>query len=206
MRAGLLRTSLEELTEHYSGMVAEPLNVGSVLRYKRANGHHEVAIFERRYDAQYASEGHTWLPINIEADPKGEAIYCSFAGFRPRLLPRHVASAYADIVVDPQLIRYVPPLIMRLDGETLAPQRLPGRGHLAYAEPIAISLVGDCESGYLCTFSPEQGFRVLRAGNLNHLVGYAVNHELWHWKDTHFRPDPPQRLMHENPVALHAVG
>jgi hypothetical protein len=116
------------------------------------------------------------------------------AGFRPRLLPRHVASAYADIVVDPQLIRYVPPLIMRLDGETLAPQRLPGRGHLAYAEPIAISLVGDCESGYLCTFSPEQGFRVLRAGNLNHLAGYAVNHELWHWKDTHFRPDPPHMV------------
>lgn len=181
----------EDLPDHYAGMVVEALNVGCLLRYERKGGQGKVTVFERPYDARYASEGHTWLPINIEADPTGQALFCSFAGFRPRLLSRHVAAAYADIVVDAGQVRYVPPLIMRFDAATLAPQRLPGRGHLAYAEPIAISLVGDCDSGYLCTFSPEQGFRVLQAGDLNRVVGYAVGHDLWQWRDSHFRPDPP---------------
>lgn len=179
-----------ELAEHYAGMAPEAFNVGSVLRYARTNGATSVTVFERPYDSSFASEGHTWLPINIETTPDGESVYCSFAGFRPRLLPRHVAAAYPGAVVDVARVRYVPPLIMRLDGKTLQPQRVPGRGHLTYAEPIATSLIGDADSGYLCTFSPEQGLRVLRAGDLNRIVAHAVNHELWYWSDTHFRPDP----------------
>lgn len=184
----------EELTEHYSGMVAEPFNFGSVLRYARSQGRFDVTIFERPYDADFASEGHTWLPINIEIDESKEALYCSFSGFRPRLLPRHVFSAYSDIAVDPSSIRYVPPLIMRLDARTLQPQTVAFRGHLAYAEPLAMSVIGDCDSGYLCTFSPEQGFRILHAADMNRVVGYAMNHELWQWNDTHFRPDPPHMV------------
>jgi hypothetical protein len=182
------------LTEHYSGMITEPFNFGSVLRYARTSEGYQIKIFERPYDARYASEGHTWMPINIEADPSGETVYCSFAGFRPRLLSRHIAAAYVDLGIDPGKVRYVPPLIMRLDSKSLLPQRVPRRGHLAYAEPIAMSLIGDCETGYLCTFSPEQGFRVLQAADLNEVVGYAVNHDLWHWNDTHFRPDPPHMV------------
>jgi hypothetical protein len=184
----------DELTDHYSGMVAEALNYGSVLRYERAGGEYKVDIFERPYDANYTTEGHTWLPINIALDRSQEAVYCSFSGFRPRLLPQHVHEAYSDIAVDPGRVRYVPPLIMRLDARTLQPQTVKGRGHLAYAEPIAFCVVGDCETGYVCTFSPEQGFRVLRAADMNRVVGYAVNHELWQWNETHFRPDPPHMI------------
>jgi Retinal pigment epithelial membrane protein len=113
----------DQLTDHYSGMVAEALNYGSVVRYERKNGAYDIRIFERPYDARYASEGHTWLPINIQVDRSAEALYCSFSGFRPRLLPRHVYKAYSDIAVDPARIRYVPPLIMRVDGGTLQPSK-----------------------------------------------------------------------------------
>ena len=182
------------LTEHYAGMVAEPFNYGCVLRYERLDGQHKLDIFERPYDAARASEGHTWLPINVQTDAAQQAVYCSFAGFRPRLLPQHVFGAYSDIAVDPTRVRYVPPLIMRLDAQTLEPQRVKGRGHVTYAEPLAMTVIGDCEFGYLCTFSPEQGLRVLCAADMNRVVAYAVNHELWHWNDLHFRPDPPHMV------------
>jgi len=182
------------LTEHYAGMVAEPFNYGCVIRYERTGGRHKVDVFERPYEAMRASEGHTWLPINVQVDASQQAVYCSFAGFRPRLLPQHVYAAYADIAVDPARVRYVPPLIMRLDAQTLKPQKVKGRGHITYAEPLAMTVIGDCESGYLCTFSPEQGLRVLHAGDMNRVTAYAVNHELWHWNDLHFRPDPPHMI------------
>jgi hypothetical protein len=69
-----------------------------------------------------------------------------------------------------------------------------------YAEPLAMCVVGDCESGHVCTFSPEQGFRVLCAGDMSRVVGYGVNHELWQWNDTHFRPDPPH-MVYVSPEA-----
>lgn len=179
------------LTDHYSGFVAEPFNVGSVIRYERHRGEHDIRILEQAYDAGFASKGHTWLPINVQLDSSGESLFCSFAGFRPRLLPRHVLRAYGARAADMCDVRFVPPLIMRLDPKTLSPQRMANRGHLAYSEPLAMTVVGDADSGFLCTFSPEQGLRILRAGDMNVIEAYATNHELWSCGEAHFRPDPP---------------
>jgi Retinal pigment epithelial membrane protein len=179
------------LTDHYSGFVAEPFNVGSVIRYERRGGKHDVRILEQAYDSSLASQGHTWLPINVNLDASGQSLFCSFAGFRPRLLPQHVLQAYKGRAVDMSHVRFVPPLIMKLDPNTLRPQRMANRGHLAYSEPLAMTVVGDSEAGFLCTFSPEQGLRILRAGDMNVVEAYATNHELWSCGETHFRPDPP---------------
>jgi hypothetical protein len=60
--------------EHYSGIVAEALNIGSVVLYPSAHGRrHQVTVFQRAYGPRYASEGHTWLPINIGVDQNGKA-------------------------------------------------------------------------------------------------------------------------------------
>lgn len=180
-----------ELTDHYSGFVAEPFNVGSVIRYERQHGKHKIDILEQVYDSSFASHGHTWLPINVQLDASGQSLFCSFAGFRPRLLPKHVLRAYGAHAVDMSGVRFVPPLIMRLDPKTMSPQRVANRGHLTYSEPLAMTVVGDTDTGFLCTFSPEQGFRILRAGDMNVIEAYATNHELWSCGETHFRPDPP---------------
>ena len=183
-----------ELSDHYAGSVAEPFNFGSVMRYEWRHRRHSIRIFERPYDCSAPSLGHSWLPININVEEFGEAVFCSFSGFQPRLLPQHVYRAYADIAVDPARVRHVPPLIMRLDAKTLEPMKSPARGHVAYAEPVAIAVVGDVESGYVCTFSPELGFRILRAADMNSVVAYAVNNDLHQWEDSHFRPDPPHMV------------
>lgn len=180
----------EEVTEHYAGMIIEPINYGLLLRYERRNGRSSIRTFRRPYNPGRTSLGHSWLPINIELDSRRERLFCSFAGFHPRLLPRHVAAAYPDLAVDPATIRYVPPLLMRFRADTLEPDNDSNRRHLSYAEPVAMAVVGDGETDYVCTFSPEVGLRVYPADDLSRMVCHAVSASLMHWKDTHFRPDP----------------
>jgi hypothetical protein len=180
----------EDVTEHYSGMVVEPFNYGLLLRYERRNGNTKVQTFSRPYSPGQTSLGHTWLPINIQLDSARQSLFCTFSGFHPRLLPRHIAAAYADLVVDAATIRYVPPLLMRFDADTLEPDYDRQRRHLSYAESVAMSVVGDGNSDYVCTFSPELGLRIYPAGDLTRIVCHAVSASLMHWKDTHFRPEP----------------
>lgn len=181
------------VAEHYSGMIVEALNYGLVLRYEWRNGQAKIDTFARPYDPGRTSLGHTWLPINIQLDPAGRRLFCSFSGFRPRLLPRHIAGAYPERVVELDTIRHVPPLLMRLDAATLEPDSDGGRGHLSYAEPIAMIVAGDGATGghdYVCTFSPEVGLRIYDADDLGHMLCHAESPQLMHWRDTHFRPDP----------------
>ena len=95
----------DAVQEHYSGMTVEALNFGHVIRYERRNGRTSLKTFSRWYDPSNTSFGHSWLPINIELDPRGDYLFCSFFGFRPRLLPRHIARAYRDLHIDPRTIR-----------------------------------------------------------------------------------------------------
>lgn len=133
----------EAVAEHYSGMIVEALNFGQVIRYGRRQGRHSLPVFRRPYDPLQTSQGHSWLPINIELDSTRQRLFCSFAGFRPRLLSQHIAAAYPNLAVDPARIRYVPPLLMRLDPDTLLPQYEPGRTYLSYAEPVAFTAAGN---------------------------------------------------------------
>ena len=73
--------------EQYSGMTVEALNYGMVIRYERRKGKNSLRTFSRPYDPETHSLGHSWLPINIEIDPSGQYLFCTFSGFRPRLLP-----------------------------------------------------------------------------------------------------------------------
>ena len=181
-----------KVAEHYSGMIIEALNFGLVLRYEWRNGRTKITTFARPYDPGRTSLGHTWLPINIQLDPAGRRLFCSFSGFRPRLLPEHVAGAYPGRVVDRDTIRHVPPLLMRLDARTLEPDTDGGRGHLSYAEPMAMIVAGSEGGGqdYVCTFSPDVGLRIFDADDLGHMICHAESPQLMHWKDSHFRPDP----------------
>jgi hypothetical protein len=86
--------------------------------------------------------------------------------------------------------RYVPPALIRFDAQTLELDRDGGRGHVAYAEPMAMTVAGDSEDTYVCTFSPEVGLRVYRADDLERLVFRAESPQLMSWGDTHFRPEP----------------
>lgn len=178
------------VAEHYSGMVVEALNYGMVVRYERRAGHTSVRTFARPYDPGRTSLGHSWLPINIQLDPSGRRLFCSFSGFRPRLLPEHVARAYPHRVVDAATTGFVPPALIRFDAETLEPDKDNNRGHIAYAEPMAMTVAGDGENNYVCTFSPEVGLRVYRADNLERLVFRAESPQLMTWGDMHFRPEP----------------
>lgn len=178
------------VAEHYSGMIVEALNYGLVVRYERRGATTSIRTFARPYDAGRTSLGHSWLPINIQLDPARRRLFCSFSGFRPRLLPEHIARAYPGRVTDVGSARFVPPALIRFDAETLAPDADGGRGHIAYAEPMAMTVAGDGEHDYVCTFSPELGLRVYHADDLNRLVLRAQSPRLVSWGDTHFRPEP----------------
>ncbi|MBC7908875.1 MAG: hypothetical protein H7Y30_00135 [Pyrinomonadaceae bacterium] len=180
----------ERVCDHYSGMVVEAINYGSVMRYEYRKNKRSLSVFSRPYDPAQTSEGHTWLPINLALDSSGQRVFGTFSGFRPRLLPKHIAQAYPGKIVDPQRIRYVPPLLMRFEAANLEPDRDSKRRHVSYAEPIAMALVGENGKDYVCTFSPEVGLRIYDADDLTAVVCHAVCHELWSWEDTHFRPDP----------------
>jgi hypothetical protein len=180
----------EGVCEHYAGMIVEPLNYGSVIRYERREGASAMGVFTRGYDAGYTSLGHSWLPINIELDGPRKLLFCSFAGFHPRLLPRHIAAAYPNIAVNPQRIRYVPPLLMRFNAETLEPEYERDRSYLSYAEPVAFAAAGEGSKDYICTFSTEIGLRVYAAHDFSCILCHGVSPHLMNWRDTHFRPDP----------------
>jgi hypothetical protein len=181
----------EAVPEHYSGMIAEAFNFGKVIRYHKQGDNWSVHTFDRPYVPGRTSAGHSWLPVNIQLGPDGEHVYCSFAGFRPRLLPRHVAKAYAGLVADVRKIAYVPPLLMRLDAADLTPDVDAKRRHMSYAEPVAFVVVaGAGGPDMLCTFSPEFGLRIYRADDLTTMVGHAVAAELMTYRDTHYRPMP----------------
>lgn len=180
----------DAVAEHYSGMTVEPLKHGLVIRYERRGGVTGLATFARPYDPAATSAGHSWLPVNIERSPSGRHLFCSYGGFRPRLLSRHVTRAYPNRLACYDRIRYVPPLLMRHDAGTLEPDRQRDRGHLSYAEPIAMAVVGDERGEYVCTFAPETGLRVYRGDHLGMMICQAESSSLMHWGDTHFRPDP----------------
>jgi hypothetical protein len=179
-----------EIREQYSGMTVEALNYGMVIRYERRDGKTSLRTFSRPYDPSNTSRGHSWLPINIELDDTGEHLFCTFSGFRPRLLPQHVAKAYPELAVRPSAIRYVPPLLLRFNASTLEVDHDRKRGYLSYAEPIAMTVVGDKTESYVCTFSPEVGLRIYPADDLSAMVCHAVAPEFMNWGETHFRPDP----------------
>ena len=180
----------EDVAEHYSGMTVEPLNYGLVFRYERLGGRISIKTFSRPYDSQRTSLGHSWLPINIELDSRKKRLFCSFAGFRPRLLPKHVAKSYGDTVVDPKRVRYVPPLLMRFDAVNLVPEYNNERTYLSYTEPIAFALAGNHPNEFICTFSPESGLKIYHSDDFSQVIGHAVSPFLMNWRDTHFRPDP----------------
>jgi hypothetical protein len=183
--------SPEEVPEHYSGMIIEPFNYGHVIRYHRRAGADSITSFRRPYIPGNTSLGHSWLPINIQLDSTRQRLFCSFSGFRPRLLPRHVASAYPGLVADVTQIQYVPPLLMRFDAATLTPDVDSRRRHLSYAEPVAFTVAGrGGSSDYVCTFSPEFGLRIYEGDDLTRVVAYALSAELMTYGDTHFRPMP----------------
>lgn len=178
------------VAEHYSGMTVEALNVGTLIRIAYRNGVTTVKSFKRAYDAGRTSLGHTWLPINIQTDTTGKALFCTFSGFRPRLLPSHIALAYPKRSVDSRSVYYVPPVLMRFDANRLEPDASGSLSHISYAEPMALSVVGSVDNGYVCTFSPELGLRVYRASDLSHMVAHVIAHPIWHCGHSHFRPAP----------------
>jgi hypothetical protein len=182
--------SPEQVREQYSGMTVEALNYGMVIRYERRKGKNSLRTFSRTYDPGATSLGHSWLPINIELDPSGQYLFCTFSGFRPRLLPKHVARAYPKIAVNPSAIRYVPPLLARFNASTLELDHDRNRGHLSYAEPIAMTVIGNKDECFVCTFSPEVGLRIYPIDDLTAMVCHAVAPEFMNWGETHFRPDP----------------
>ena len=182
--------SPEEVPEHYSGMTVEPFNYGHIIRYARQSGATSLKTFGRPYVPGKTSLGHSWLPINIQLDSSRQRLFCSFAGFHPRLLPRHVARAYKELVADVSQIRYVPPVLMRFDAGDLVPDIDPKRRHLSYAESIAFTVVEGKATDYVCTFAPEVGLRIYNADDLATMVSYGVAAELMTYRDTHFRPTP----------------
>jgi hypothetical protein len=180
----------EEIAEHYSGMIVEPLNVGKVIRYEHRPERYDLTVFEQAYDYGRTSLGHTWLPINIELDASRRALFCTFHGYHPRLQPMHIAAGYSERVPDHAHLRPIPSAMIRLHADTLRPDFDSSRSYISYGEPVAMAVVGDRDTGYVCTFSPEEGLKIYRAGDFNEMVCHAVSHELLHWGDTHFRPDP----------------
>lgn len=186
----------EDVPEHYSGMIVEAFNFGQVIRYCRKEGTSSIRTFSRPYMPGRTSRGHSWLPINVQLDSSKEHVFCSFAGFRPRLLPRHVARAYEGLVADVSQIAYVPPLLLRLNAQTMEPDTDPKRRHLSYAEPVAFAVVdGEGSADVVCTFSPEFGLRVYRGDDLTTMVGHAVAGELMTYRDTHYRPMPAHMVF-----------
>lgn len=180
----------EDVPDHYSGMIIEPFNLGQVIRYSRRGGTSSIKTYSRPYLPGRTSLGHSWLPINVQLDSSRERVFCSFAGFHPRLLPRHVARAYEGLVADVRQIRYVPPLLIRFDAASLEPDVDSKRRHLSYAESIAFTVIKGNGSDYLCTFAPDVGLRIYHADDLTTMVATALSAELMTYRDTHFRPTP----------------
>ena len=174
----------EAVAEHYSGMIVEALNFGLVLRYERRGGRTSVRTFARPYDPGRASLGHSWLPINIQLDPSRKRLFCSFSGFRPRLLPRHIASAYPERVVDAakHAVHTAGADPVRR-GNARTRHRRPARPHLV-RRADGDDGRRDGTSDYVCTFSPEVGLgSTTRRPRPNDLPCRVPR--LMSWRDTH---------------------
>lgn len=180
----------DEVSEHYAGMTVEALNYGMLLRYERRAGKASIRTFKQPYIPGRTSRGHTWLPINMVLGSTGEHVFCTFSGFRPRLLPKHVAAAYSGLVADLDRIRYVPPLLMRFRADSLTPDYDPKRRHLSYAEPMAVAVVGDRSEDYVCTFGTDVGLRIYRGDDFRYMVCEALAPQFMNWRDSHYRPQP----------------
>jgi hypothetical protein len=185
----------EVVPEHYSGMTVEAINIGKLLRYERRNGSYEMRTYERAYDPERPWLGHTWLPINIQLDESRKQLYCNFSGFHPRLLSSHIARAYPGMVVDHEKVGEVPPLLMRFDARRLEPHFEADSAHMSYKEPLAMTVIGDLDHGWVCTFSPALGLRVYRANDLTRTVCTARAPELALAAEAQFRPQPPHMMF-----------
>jgi hypothetical protein len=131
------------------------------------------------------------MPINIQLDSSKRRVFCSFAGFKPRLLPRHIAAAYQELAADYSAIRFVPPALLRLDARTLQVDHQRDRSHISYSEPIAFTIVtGDDARDYIVTFSTEHGVRFYDADDLTRMLAHASSARLHTWRDSHLRPEP----------------
>lgn len=179
-----------QVIEHYSGMIVEALTFGAVIRYERRNGAGSMQTFRRPYCPGKTSLGHSWLPINLALEPGGDRLFGTFSGFRPRLLSRHLAAAYPQRSSGVTSITSVPSLLMRFDARSLEPDYDRDAGHLAYSEPVALTVAGDRDRSFVCTFSPELGLRMYRCDDLNRLVCQAESPLLRQWGDHYFRPEP----------------
>ena len=179
----------EAVFEHYAGMTVEAFGAGKLVRFDATGPTPSKVERVQPYDHGRVADGHTWLPINLALDSSGERLFASFAGFRPRLLPDHVASAYPGLAVPVDEAGYAPPLLMRLDARTLAPD--PSTPHAAsYAEPIGFTVVNGAGRDYVCTLSSEMGLRLYDAEDLSAVLCEATAHQLSTWRDSHFRTDP----------------
>jgi len=181
--------SPEMVWEHYAGMTVEPFGVGKIVRFDATGDFPSKIELVRPYDHGRVADGHTWLPINLSLDSTDERLFASFAGFRPRLLPQHIAVAYPGLAIPVSEAGYVPPLLMRLDAKTLQPDRSTPHG-LSYAEPIAFAVVQADGRDYVCTVSTEFGLRIYDADDLSAVLCEATAHQLATWQDSHFRSEP----------------
>ena len=83
---------------------------------------------------------------------------------------------------------------MRLRAHDLQPDIREGRSHIAYTLPSAMAVIGDADSGFMCSFSPEMGLFLTPLNDLSKIVCHAIGHELWTYRDTHFRPEPAHAI------------
>lgn len=135
----ILGEAPRQVWEHYSGMIAEAFGIGGVIRYNaRAGIPGKVTVLRRDYNHDRVGVSHTWLPINLELNSGNQRLFASFAGFRPRLFSRHIAKAYPGHV-SASNAHYVPPLLMRLDAQTLEIERSTGAA-VSYAESPAVAV------------------------------------------------------------------
>ncbi len=83
-----------DVIEHYSGMVVEAFDCGKVIRVERRNGEYRINDFSQDYLHAENSQGHTWLPINLDLDASCKYLFCNFNGLRPRLVGKHTYDLY----------------------------------------------------------------------------------------------------------------
>ena len=184
----------DAVIEHYSGMVVEAFDCGKVIRVERRNGICRIKVFAQDYFHAANSRGHTWLPINLALDDSRKYVFGNFNGLHPRLVGRHTYDLYNPECLKPSNARNIPEVHMRLRADDLTLDVRSGRSHLAYTLPSAMAIIGDVETGYMCSFSPEMGLFITPLNDLSKVVCHAIGHELWTYGTTHFRPEPAHAI------------
>lgn len=184
----------DAVIEHYSGMVVEAFDCGKVIQVERRNGIYRIEVFAQDYFHAANSRGHTWLPINLSLDDSCKYVFCNFNGLRPRLVGKQTYDLYSPECLKPSKARNIPEAHMRLRADDLTLDVRSGRSHIAYTLPSAMAIIGDAETGYMCSFSPEMGLFITPLNDLSKLVCHAIGHELWTYGTTHFRPEPAHAI------------